>query len=150
MNPNQTEKEYANNYPIYKPNSGGNGGVIRFGLNAEKGAIFVEAASQSGDRVFDWDNKIIMKWGLPDIGAALAVLQNRQPEGKLFHKTEISNSSFEILRRDNPDRAPYLLTISRQESADKSVRKVMIPMTHAEAAVLETLMQTAINRILAW
>lgn len=150
VNQESGNKEYANNYPIYKPNAKGNGGVIRFGLNAEKGAVFVEAASQSGERVFDWDNKIIMKWGLADIGNALAVLQNRQPEGKLFHKTEISNSSFEIIRRDDPDRAPYLLTISRQNTPDKSVRKVMIPMTHAEAAVLETLMQTAVNRILAW
>ncbi len=149
-NQDARSKEYTNNYPIYKPNSGGNGGVIRFGLNAEKGAVFVEAAAQSGERVFDWDNKITMKWGLADIGAALSVLQSRQNEGKLFHKTESSNSSFEIIRRDNPDRAPYLLSISRQETATKSLRKVMIPMTHAEAAILETLMQTAVNRILGW
>lgn len=147
---NSSNKEFANNYPIYKPNSSGNGGVIRFGLNAEKAAIFVEAAPQSGDRQFDWDKKIIMKWGLADIGNALAVLQSRQPGAKLFHKTEIANSTFEINLRDNPDRAPYLLAISRQESADKSVRKVIIPMTHAEAAVLQTILQTAITRILAW
>jgi hypothetical protein len=142
VNQESGNKEYANNYSIYKPNAKGNGGVIRFSLNAEKGAVFVEAASQSGERVFDWDNKIIMKWGLADIGNALAVLQNRQPEN--------SNSSFEIVHRDNPDRAPYLLAISRQESSSKSVRKVMIPMSHAEAALLDTILQTAIIRILAW
>ena len=149
--PPQTTREFANNYPIYKPNSRGSGGVIRFELNAEKGAVFVEAATQCGERQFDWDQKITMKWGLSDIGTTLAVLQNRQSQGKLFHKTEKANSSFDITLRDNPDRSPYLLVMSRQEEdAKKSLRKVIIPMTHAEAAILETILKTAVNRILAW
>jgi hypothetical protein len=39
---------------------------------------------------------------------------------------------------------------SRQEEAVKSLRKVAIPITHAEAAVLETALRTATDRILGW
>jgi hypothetical protein len=142
--------EYASDYTIYKPNSRGSGGVVRFGLNRVKAAIFVDAASQSGEKQFDWENKITMKWGLPDLGMVLATLQGRMPQAKLFHQSEKANSAFELTLRDNPDHAPYLLSISRQDSADKSLRKVMIPLSHAEAAILETALRAAIVRLLGW
>jgi len=136
--------------PIYKPNSRGTGGVIRFGLNPAKSALFVDAATQVGDKQFDWERKLTMKWSLTDIGSALSVLQGRQSEAKLFHQSEKSNSAFEIVARNDPDRAPYLLSLSRQDAADKSVRKVAIPVTHAEAATLEAALRAAIGRLLAW
>ena len=146
----ENTKAYSNGYAIYKPNQRGTGGVVRFNLNAEKRAIFIEAASQSGEKQFDWDQKIIMKWGLSDIGAALATLQGRLPQAKLFHKTDKASSAFELTFREDPERAPYSLMISRQEEADKSLRKVAIPLTHSEAAVLETALRTATDRILGW
>ena len=143
-------RTYSNGYTIYKPNQRGAGGAVRFNLNADKGAVFVEAATQSGERQFDWDSKIIMKWGLSDIGAALATLQGRTQQAKLFHKTEKASSALELTFRDDPERAPYALMISRQEEADKSLRKVAIPITHAEAAVLESALRAATTRILGW
>ncbi len=137
-------------YTIYKPNSRGNGGVMKFGFNRSKAAIFVEAATQSGEKHFDWEQKIIMKWGLSDIGATLAVLQGRMPQAKLFHQSEKGNSACELTFRDEPERPPYYLSISRQDVTDKSLRKVTISLTHAEAAVLEVALRSAIAGILAW
>ena len=137
-------------HAIYKPNSRGSGGVVRFGLNPEKGAVFVDAAAQSGERQFDWENKLTMKWGFADLGAALAVLQGRQPEAKLFHRSEKANSAFELRRRNEAERAPYLMGVSRQDAADKSVRKVVIPVTHAEAAVLGEVLAAAVRRLVGW
>lgn len=112
----------------------------------------MDAASQSGDRAFDWENKLTMKWGLADLGAVLATLQGAQQQAKLFHKTERSNSAFELIYRDDPERAPYMMNLSRQELAEssKSVRRVSIPVTHAEAAILETALRSAVVRILGW
>lgn len=137
-------------YAIYKPTARGTGGVLRFSLNRAKGAIFVDAAAQSGEKSFDWENKITMKWGLSDLGPVIATLQGRQPQAKLFHQSEKANSAFEITYRDDPERAPYLLNISRQLTEDKSLRKVGIPLTHGEAAVLETALRAAITRLLKW
>jgi len=148
--PRESAAERHPDYAIYKPNSRGSGGVIRFGLNRSKGAVFLEAAAQSGEKQFDWDQKIIMKWGLSDIGAALAVLQGRTTEAKLFHQSEKANSAFDLTLREDPDRAPFLMSISRQDAADKSLRKVTIPVSHAEAAILETALRTAVTRILRW
>jgi hypothetical protein len=140
----------SNEYAIYKPNSRGSGGVIRFDLNRAKESVFVDAANQSGEKHFDWEQKITMKWGLNDLGTVLAVLQGRLPQAKLFHQSEHSNSAFELVARDDPQRAPYMMSVSRQEIADKSVRKVAIPVTHAEAAILETALRTAVIRLLGW
>lgn len=137
-------------YTIYKPNSRGTGGVMRFGLSAQKAAIFVESAAQSGDKQFDWERKIIMKWGLSDIGGVLAVFQGRTPQAKLFHQSEKGNSTCELVFRQDPERAPYMISISRQDAADKSLRKVSIPLSYSEAAILETALKTALVRILAW
>jgi hypothetical protein len=137
-------------YAIYKPNSRGTGGVVRFGINHSKNCVFVDAAAQSGEKQFDWENKITMKWGLSDIGAALAALQGRLPQAKLFHQSEKASSAFELTTRDDPERAPYLMSVSRQDSADKSLRKVTVPLTHPEAAVLETALRTAVSSLLGW
>lgn len=154
MNDTQSElppvAERTPEYAIYKPNGRGTGGVVRFDLNRGKSAVFVDAANQSGEKQFDWETKLTMKWGLPDLGAVLAVLQGRQSQAKLFHKSEKANSAVELTHQDNPERAPYLFQISRQSAADKTVRKVIIPLAHAEAAVLETALRTAVVRLLGW
>jgi hypothetical protein len=137
-------------YAIFKPTQRGTGGVMRFGLNPAKGAVFLDAAAQSGEKQFDWENKLTMKWTLPDLGQVLATLQGRQPQAKLFHQSERANSTFDLTLRDDPAKAPYLMTVSRQTTADKAVRKVTIPLTHGEAAVLETALRTAIVRLLGW
>ena len=145
-----SSSERPPDYAIYKPNSRGRGGVMRFGFNRHKAAVFVDAAMQSGEKQFDWDRKITMKWGLSDLGAALATFQGRTSDAKLFHESEKANSAFELIHRDDADRAPYLMSISRQDAADKSLRKVTIPVSQAEAAVLGTVLSTAITRILDW
>jgi len=113
-------KDRLPEYAIYKPNARGSGGVVRFELNREKGAVFVDGANQSGEKQFDWEKKITMKWGLHDLGAALAVLERRAPDAKLFHKTEKSNSAFELASQDSPDRAPYFIHMSHQDAATKA------------------------------
>lgn len=145
-----TPAQRSTDYAVYKPNSRGSGGVVRFGLNRAKASIFVDAAMQSGEKQFDWENKVTMKWGMSDIGAVLATLQGRQTQAKLFHQSEKANSAFELTLREEPDRAPYLLSISRQDSTDKTLRKVTIPLTHGEAAVLETALRAAVGRLLRW
>jgi hypothetical protein len=142
--------EFPADYTIYKPNQRTTGGVVRFSLNRAKAALFVDAANQSGDKQFDWENKITMKWNLSDIGQVLAAIQGGTPQAKLFHQSGKANSSFELTARDDPGRAPYLLGMSRQTAADKSVRKVAIPLTHGEAAVLEATLRAAVARLIGW
>ena len=91
-----------------------------------------------------------MKWGLVDIGNVLATLQGRQAQTKLFHQSERANSAFELTYQTDPERAPYLMSLSRQETSDKTLRKVTIPVSHGEAAIIETALRSAVVRLLGW
>ena len=42
------------------------------------------------------------------------------------------------------------MSMSRQDAASKSVKKVTIPVTHAEAVILETALRAAITRLIGW
>ena len=80
----------------------------------------------------------------------LAVLERRVPLAKLFHKTEKSNSAFGLATHGGADRAPYFIHLSRQDTFTKQVQKVSLPLSHAEAAILETAPKTAVARLLSW
>jgi len=135
-------------HTIYKPNTRGSGGAVRFEFNFPKGAVFIEAANQTGPKQFDWERKIIMKMGINDLGAMLAVFQGRQMESKLFHQTDGVNSAIELTQRDDPQRAPYLFSISRQVEADRELRKLAVPLTHVEATILKAVLREAVVRLL--
>ena len=151
VQPTTTQRVFDPQYTVYKPNNRGSGGVIRLGLSLEKSCVFAEAANQSGERQFDWENKLIMKWGISDLGNLLSLFQGRTTESKLFHRTDKADTSLLISRQtNNQDHAPYLLSISRKSATDGSAQRVSIPLTYSEASILQTIITSAINRILQW
>ena len=83
MSENKSRKEYR----IYKPNKNNSGSVsswqVSLDSNPEKGNnVFLDCANQkqseNDNAAFDWDNKVTVKLGLPDLGAILSVLNGRQ------------------------------------------------------------------------
>jgi len=50
--------------------------------------------------------------------------------------------------RDDPQKAPFFTSMSRKEDSTKNVKKVTIPVTHSEAAILETALRAAITRLI--
>jgi len=159
LDANSSKPTYDPQYAIYKANNRGAGSVVRLGLSCAKSCVFLEAANQCGERQFDWDGKIVMKWGMADLGAVLSALQGRESEVKLFHRTEKADTALNLTRQDvlggqnrqsGPGRAPYLLSVSQKSNANGSSRRVSIPISHAEASVLEAILRSAITRILQW
>ncbi len=139
-------------FTVYKPVKSGRGGALRFELSPERKAVFVEGAHQEESelRRFKWTSKIVMKWGLGDIGEALAVIERRQPEAKLFHKTEKGNTAFEF--KYQPDRKPanFFATLSRQRGDTKEVDRLGISLSPGEAAVLAALFRRAAVVLAGW
>ena len=139
-------------FAIYKPTRSGSGGALRFELNPEMPAVFVEAARQEEgtQRRFAWKSKIVMKWGVADLGEALAVVEQRQPEAKLFHQTERGSTAFELKRQ--PDRQPpnFFATISRQKAETKEVDRLGIAVSPGEASVLAALLRETAVVLSGW
>ncbi len=149
-NTNTTSISRTPSYTIYKPNGQGSGGAISFSFNRAKGAVFVEAASQSGEKQFAWQDKIIMKWGLSDLGSIVAGLQGKQPQIKLFHQNDRGNSACSLISRQDSGPVPFLLCVSRQISENRQVQKVAITLSDSEAVILESALRIAVSRLLGW
>ena len=62
-------------YSIYKPNKTGNGAAAQFNPDSELRCIWMEMASQTGSRDFDWENKIVFKLGHSDLLQMIFILQ---------------------------------------------------------------------------
>ena len=145
-------RKFHGQYAIYKPARSGKGGVLRFELNPEAPAVFVEGAHQEAgeQRRFDWSKKIVMKWALSDVGEALAVIERRQPEAKLFHKTEKGNTAFEFKYQADRRPANFFATISRQDAATKDVDRLGVAVSPGEASVLAALLRRAAVVLAGW
>jgi hypothetical protein len=140
------------NYTVYKPAKSGKGGAMRFDLNAQTPAVFVEAARQLPDeeRRFDWESKVVMKWGPNDIGEILAVLDRVQGETKLFHQTDKGNTAFELKLQGDRTPATFFATLSRQRADTKEVDRLGISVSLGEAAVLAALLRHAALVLAGW
>ena len=144
-------------YAIYK-GLGGKNGAVQFRLNPfyanrerPVGCIFVEAAPAIDKNTYDWDNgKISMALGIPDIGEIISSLRTGC---KLFHKDERNGLSktFELSVGDERNGKPtWMLNITQTGGAEDKQRKVSLPITSGEMAVLDNLLKTALSLIIGW
>jgi len=142
--------EYGPQYCIYKPTKTGKGGAMRWQLDVKKQAVFVDAAAQVGEHKFDWEHKVVMKWGISDIGEVLAVIEKRVDSAELFHQTDSGTAKFSIRFQRDKKPANYFLQMWRKEAKSDQARGVALPLSQAEAATLCVLLRAATVRILKW
>lgn len=122
------------NYKIYKPlKKADSGAALQFNYAADIQALFIEAARQKGDKLpvgdknqFDWENKIMFKLGLVDIGQILLVLSGKKATVDLIHKSErdgVERTATLKLTKQKKDAGGggfdnYALRLSKMETKD--------------------------------
>ncbi|MBM4048706.1 MAG: hypothetical protein FJ279_26685 [Planctomycetes bacterium] len=143
------EKRF-NDYIVYKPTKKNTGAALSLNMSPEMEAVFVRGAAQKGEHSFDWEKRIVMKWGLSDIGKMLALLEGRTKEVDLFHKTDKGHTTFTVKMGDDPKLPRYFVQMSKQDAATKQVARVGLPISDDEACILTTLLKTAVVRITGW
>lgn len=161
-----------NNLKIYKPKKNGEGAASQWQLKITpigdpkfgqvKGELFLEMAKQKGEEdadgnaSFDWDNKIIMKLGLPDVSEMLLVLSGKKKiagvqEGKyqgLYHQNDNGNAvlQFSYVKMDKFE--GYNVRGSTQRGEEK--KEVKHSITLSEGEIFRVLLERAIVRFHAW
>ena len=139
-------------YAIYKPLKSGKGCALTFEINTQMPAVFVEIAGQvsAEQRRFDWEKKVVMKWGLADIGEIVAALDGNQKEAKLFHQTDKGNTAFDLRHQSDREPANFSASMSRQRSGAKDVTRFRISISQGEAAVLLTVLRQSVLVLSRW
>ncbi len=152
--------KYTNRFAIYKARRAGGGAALRFDFNPSREAVFAEFAPQRGgaEREFDWENKMVFKLGVSDIGKILVALEGKSGAGALdlYHDPTKSaggaasaggarNAALAVTRTERG----FLFKLS-QQAADGGVRALSVNVSEDEAALLRILLARAIERVFAW
>ncbi|MFH0973837.1 MAG: hypothetical protein V1817_03575 [Candidatus Micrarchaeota archaeon] len=154
-----TEKaKYTNRFAIYKARRAGGGAALRFDFNPSREAVFAEFAPQRGgaEREFDWENKMVFKLGVSDIGKILVALEGKTNSLDLYHDPTKSaggaasaggarNAALAVTRTERG----FLFKLS-QQAADGGVRALSVNVSEDEAALLRILLARAVEHVFAW
>lgn len=148
-------------YNIYKPLAKADAGAaLQFSYDPIKGAIFLEATRQQGERLpigdknqFDWSNKIVFKMGVTDVGQLLLVLNGRKTTVECLHSgQDKAHTSVLKLNKQSGDYDNYCLKLTRTDKTEgsKTTKSVQIYIDHHEMAILAQFMRESLNRMLGF
>ena len=164
MNDTVTEtqkKDFSHKKPyfnIYKPlQKEGMGAALQFSYDANKRAIFLEAAQQKGVKLtigskeqFDWENKIVFKIGTTDISRMLPVFAGREREAKCLHSQQGTGrtSVLEFIQGEYQGKTNFSLKLSR--TADGKTRRIGMFISQEEAGILAHFVRESLTRMLGF
>ncbi|MBI4360768.1 hypothetical protein HY572_03270 [Candidatus Micrarchaeota archaeon] len=140
-------------FSIYKPNKAGRGSAVQFDFNPDKPCVFLEGAPQSGEKQFDWGQKVVVKLSIMELAKLLTVLEGPAKTVKLFHDSTksptaegstLKNTVVEVTKGD----FGFFLKASAQSAT--GVKSVAIGVGDEEAKALSVLFRRAIARVYGW
>ena len=119
--------------------------------------MFLECAKQNAPtdspRPYDWETKIIVKLGLPDISKLLMYLKLDKPGVplKLYHESPAGgNKTVELKYQEYKGRPGYFLQVSYQKDKGEQANRVSAPVTLDESEIIKVALSMAIEVILGW
>jgi len=162
MNASSEQRPWTGRLAFYHPTQSGGGAAARLEFHPARpdrdGCFFLEMARQktlaarneNGRQAatFDWESKITVKLGLPDVCSLLLVLEGKCEQagngrGGLFHDTAEANTVINLRRQAEPA-AGFALEISRKfKRADSEVHRTRVVLTEGEGIGLRCVFQSA-------
>lgn len=151
------EQKRRRDIAIYKPTSKTNGAVAQFKLGLKNDCMFLECAKQiapkESPKPYDWENKIIVKLGEPDITKMLAYFNLHKPGAplKLHHQSPSGgNKRIELKWQEYNGRPQYYLSVSHQLE-DKTIKTQLgLAIALDEVEYLKIGFKRALEIILGW
>lgn len=138
-------------------NMKGTGGMVRFSLRpataARSGAVFASFAMQAEPQgapadlpIFDWENRVAVKFERDDIAQLLAVLDGTALAANnghgLFHRTPRANTVIKFSRITEP-RTGYMMSVSRKSETGE-LRNAWFMFDDIEARSLRASLEYAL------
>jgi hypothetical protein len=160
MSDTTTKKQYKRkpHHNVYKPlQKADQGAALQFSFDADKRAIFLEAARQKGAKLtigskeqFDWEGKIVFKIGVADIGRLLLLFNGRTTEAKCLHsQAGTGRTSVLEVTRGEYDGAPnFLAKLSR--TADGQTKRVSMYLNQDEISILAHFIRESLTRMMGF
>lgn len=163
MNPSAEPRRFPrqNRLAFYHPTPSGGGAAARLEFHPARsereGCFFLEMARQktapgrdsAGQQTatFDWENKITVKLGFPDVCGLLLVLEGHSEQAGggrgLFHETREANTVINLRR--SPDPVGFGLEVSRKlKQPGAEPQRARVLLSAAEGVGLRCVLQHAL------
>lgn len=148
-------------YNIYKPLAKeGMGAALQFSYDATKQSVYLEAARQRGPKLeigskeqFDWENKIVFKLGVTDVGQLSMLFTGKKLEVKCIHKPpDGKHTSVLEIRKQTGEYDNYQLKLSKTEKGEAGnvTNSVGLYIDHHEMQILSAFFRAALERMLGF
>ena len=148
-------------FNLYKPLSKeGAGAALQFSYDAAKQSIYLEAARQVGERLeigskeqFNWEQKIVFKLGVTDIGHLMLLFQGKKTEAKCIHSPpEGTHTSVLEIRKQTGQYDNYQLKLSKTDKSTGTPVTTSVGMfvDHHEFALLSHFCREALTRMMGF
>ena len=116
------------------------------------GFLYAEVANEngknaSGNRIYDWENKIPIKLGIVDI-SKLAYAIERGQSCELFHQFDGATKGINLQRAEG-GQSPYFFSVS-QKNKEGQTSKISVPLASEEVYSILTLLKHSIPAIHGW
>ena len=153
-NKNMSDK-FIDSYDIYR--RGRAAMQFKLGLNVRDGAkpgVFIDMTDKPKGDAFDWNGKVTIKLGINDLGMILSGLDKSLDKIEMIHDPGAGSDSKGAITKSitivkNPKRAGYYFNIVVSENK-KMTRKISVLMSDADIAILKSILNVAVCRILRW
>ena len=147
------DKRRRRDIAIYKANKKNTGSAAQFKLGHNDDCMFLECASQTGPKAYDWEKKIIVKLGEADLCKMLAYFNLTRPGAplKLYHESpDGGNKGIEVKWQEYNGKSQYYLSVSHQKTKGATPNRVGISIGLDEVEYLKVGFKLALEIILAW
>ena len=142
---------YSKSYGIYR--KGKVAAQFKLQDKIERPGVFLELSDKPKGDGFIWDEKIVVKLGMPDLGKILDGLERSLDNITLFHDpgagTDSKGEVSKNIQFKKANEGSYYMNVSLVQNR-KVVKKISIALNSAEVRTLMCLVDVAIPKILGW
>ena len=147
-------RQYPGTFSIYKKLGAAQFTIINPKINEsgridKNGAILLEAASGTGERKYEWSNKITFALGMSDI---CNLFENPDSPPKLIHSSPNSSAikNLELVPGEGKYVGTFMLKLGQKDSESSNFNAVSVPISAGEYTVLLRLLMAAAPSLIGW
>lgn len=144
---------FAAPYKVYKTNSAAQFMVIKprveDGKVTKEGAVLLEVAKSSGNKTYDWKNKISFAIGIQDLKS---LFSNTQAPPRLVHQTPNSPlmKSLEFQPGQGKYEGTFMMKVAQKNSSNNQSLLVSVPLSSGEKDLIFRMMDKYSLNMLGW
>lgn len=123
--------------------------VSENGRIEKNGAVLLEAAEGSGEKSYNWNEKITFALGMSDL---CQIFENPDNPPRLVHSSPNTKAikSLEFTPGEGKYTGTYMMKIGQKDPSSNTYKNINVPVSSGEFTVLLRLLMAAAPKMIGW